>query len=256
MKYRVGQAIFIRDQEQTLMIDMGGNYDESKFSVGKQIILPFLSVNGVSQLNQLILTHLDQDHRGGYESIKHDFPIKKVYSNEQVDVENLSQFDYCRQGQQWHWSDRVNITVLSPKPEHLARAKFEKNEMSCVVYLQVKNVQPYQNFLLMGDAGWETEYHILQAYPDLKVDVLVLGHHGSRYSSAYHFLKQLKPKLTVASAGWNNRYGHPSVVVESRLKDLNIPLLTTIEHGSIRFFKQKNIMSIAFERDSQRWLKH
>ena len=251
-----GQAIFIRDQEQTLMIDMGGNYDESKFSVGKQIILPFLSVNGVSQLNQLILTHLDQDHRGGYDSIKHDFPIKKVYSNEQVDVENLSQFDYCRQGQQWHWSDRVNITVLSPKHEHLAKAKFEKNEMSCVVYLQVKNVQPYQNFLLMGDAGWETEYHILQAYPDLKVDVLVLGHHGSRHSSAYHFLKQLKPKLTVASAGWNNRYGHPSVMVESRLKDLNMPLLTTIEHGSIRFFKQKNIMSIAFQRDSQRWLKH
>ncbi|MNE09330.1 ComEC family competence protein [compost metagenome] len=251
-----GQAIFIRDQEQTLMIDMGGNYDESKFSVGKQIILPFLSVNGVSQLNQLILTHLDQDHRGGYESIKHDFPIKKVYSNEQVDVENLSQFDYCRQGQQWHWSARVNITVLSPKPEHLARAKFEKNEMSCVVYLQVNNVQPYQNFLLMGDAGWETEYHILQAYPDLKVDVLVLGHHGSRHSSAYQFLKQLNPKLAVASAGFNNRYGHPSVVVESRLKELNIPLLTTIKQGSIRFSKHKNIMSVAFERDSQRWLKH
>ena len=83
-----------------------------------------------------------------------------------------------------------------------------------------------------------------------------MGHHGSRHSSAYHFLKQLKPKLTVASAGWNNRYGHPSVMVESRLKDLNMPLLTTIEHGSIRFFKQKNIMSIAFQRDSQRWLKH
>lgn len=250
-----GQAIFVRDQEQTLMIDTGGNYDEAKFSVGKQIILPFLSVNGVSELNQLILTHLDQDHKGAYESIKHDLPIKKIYSNEQLEVADSSQFDYCHQGQKWQWSDRVDLTVLSPKAEQLANAKDEKNEMSCVVYVQVKNAQPYQNFLLMGDAGWPTEYQILQDYPDLKVDVLVLGHHGSRHSSAYHFLKQLNPKLAVASAGFNNRYGHPSVVVESRLKELNIPLLTTLKQGSIRFSKHKNIMAIEFERDSRQWLK-
>ena len=250
-----GQAIFVRDQEQTLMIDTGGNYDEAKFSVGKQIILPFLSVNGVSELNQLILTHLDQDHKGAYESIKHDLPIKKIYSNEQLEVADSSQFDYCHQGQKWQWSDRVNLTVLSPKAEQLANAKDEKNEMSCVVYLQVKNAQPYQNFLLMGDAGWPTEYQILQDYPDLKVDVLVLGHHGSRHSSAYDFLKQFNPKLAVASAGFNNRYGHPSVVLESRLKKLNIPLLTTLKQGSIRFSKHKNIMAIEFERDSRQWLK-
>lgn len=250
-----GQAIFVRDQEQTLMIDTGGNYDEAKFSVGKQIILPFLSVNGVSELNQLILTHLDQDHKGAYESIKHDLPIKNVYSNEQLEVADSSQFDYCHQGQKWQWSDRVDFTVLSPKAEQLANAKDEKNEMSCVIYVQVKNAQPYQNFLLMGDAGWPTEYQILQDYPDLKVDVLVLGHHGSRHSSAYHFLKQLNPKLAVASAGFNNRYGHPSVVLESRLKELNIPLLTTLKQGSIRFSKHKNIMAIEFERDSRQWLK-
>ncbi|NNH36360.1 DNA internalization-related competence protein ComEC/Rec2 [Acinetobacter sp. NIPH 2377] len=250
-----GQAIFVRDQEQTLMIDTGGNYDEAKFSVGKQIILPFLSVNGVSELNQLILTHLDQDHKGAYESIKHDLPIKNVYSNEQLEVADSSQFDYCHQGQKWQWSDRVDFTVLSPKAEQLANAKDEKNEMSCVIYVQVKNAQPYQNFLLMGDAGWPTEYQILQDYPDLKVDVLVLGHHGSRHSSAYDFLKQLNPKLAVASAGFNNRYGHPSVVLESRLKELNIPLLTTLKQGSIRFSKHKNIMAIEFERDSRQWLK-
>ena len=250
-----GQAIFIRDQEQTLMIDTGGNYDEAKFSVGRQIILPFLSVNGVSELNQLILTHLDQDHKGAYEAIKYDLPVKKIYSNEQLEVAGSSQFDYCHQGQKWQWSDRVDFTVLSPKAEQLANAKDEKNEMSCVVYVQVKNAQPYQNFLLMGDAGWSTEYQILQDYPDLKVDVLVLGHHGSRHSSAYHFLKQLNPKLAVASAGFNNRYGHPSVVVESRLKELNIPLLTTLKQGSIRFSKHKNIMAIEFERDSRQWLK-
>ena len=58
----------------------------------------------------------------------------------------------------------------------------------------------------MGDAGWEAEYELLKDYPNLKIDVLVLGHHGSKHSSAYDFLATLKPKLTIASAGFDNRY--------------------------------------------------
>ncbi|MFH7765677.1 DNA internalization-related competence protein ComEC/Rec2 [Acinetobacter sp. BSP-28] len=251
-----GQAIFVRDQDQTLMIDMGGNYDESKFSIGKQIILPFLLVKGVDQLDQLILTHLDQDHKGGYESIKHQLPIKQVYSNEQLEVADSSQFDYCHQGQNWQWSDRVKMTVLSPKAENLTYAKAEKNEMSCVIYLQVKNAQPYQNFLLMGDAGWQTEYQILQDYPDLKVDVLVLGHHGSRHSSAYAFLEQLKPKVVIASAGFHNRYGHPSQMTLQRLQQLDIPVLSTVEQGSIQFNRQANgQMHLHYVREQRQWLK-
>jgi len=251
-----GQAIFIRDQDQTMMVDMGGSYDEGKFSVGKQIILPFLSVKGVSELNQLILTHLDQDHKGGYESIRQQLPIRQVYSNEQLEVEDSTRFDYCHQGQNWQWSDRVNMTVLSPKTENLAYAKNEKNEMSCVVYVQVKNAQTYQNFLLMGDAGWQTEYQILQDYPDLNVDVLVLGHHGSRHSSAYAFLKQLNPKIVIASAGFNNRYGHPSKMTLLRLQQLNIPVLSTVQQGSIQFIRQANgQMQLHYAREQRQWLK-
>ena len=250
-----GQAIFIRDQAQTLMVDTGGNYDEDQFSVGKHIILPFLSVKGVDGLTQLVLSHLDQDHSGAYETIKQDLKVKQVYANEQVNVAASSQFNYCYQGQTWHWQNDVRMRVLSPKKEQLAYAKHEKNEYSCVLYLQVKNAQPYQNFLLMGDAGWQTEYQILQHYPDLKVDVLVLGHHGSRHSSAYAFLKHFNPKLAIASAGFNNRYGHPSVMLEARLKALNIPLLSTIDKGSIHFSKHKNTMLVGFERDTQQWLK-
>ena len=128
--------------------------------------------------------------------------------------------------------------------------------MSCVVYVQVKNAQPYQNFLLMGDAGWRTEYQILQDYPDLKVDVLVLGHHGSRHSSAYAFLKQLKPKIVIASAGFNNRYGHPSDMVRLRLKELKIPLLSTVQQGSIQFSRQANgQMQLHYAREQKLWLK-
>jgi len=108
----------------------------------------------------------------------------------------------------------------------------------------------------MGDAGWQTEYQILQNYPDLKVDVLVLGHHGSRHSSAYAFLKQLKPKVVIASAGFHNRYGHPSEMTLQRLKQLNIPVLSTVQQGSIQFSRQANgQMKLHYAREQRQWLK-
>lgn len=56
----------------------------------------------------------------------------------------------------------------------------------CVVYFSAIRTA-ISAFLVMGDAGWATEYQLLQEYPDLKVDVLILGHHGSKHSSAYDF---------------------------------------------------------------------
>lgn len=167
-----------------------------------------------------------------------------------------SNFNYCQQGQIWHWSEKVEIKILSPKANQFAQVPYQQNELSCVVYIQVKDVQPYQYFLIMGDAGWQTEFQLLQDYPDLKVDVLVLGHHGSRHSSAYAFLKHYQPKLAIASAGFNNRYGHPSTLTQARLKALKIPLLTTAEQGSIGFIAQSTgFIELTAQRQTRQWLQ-
>jgi competence protein ComEC len=108
----------------------------------------------------------------------------------------------------------------------------------------------------MGDAGWATEYQLLQEYPDLKVDVLILGHHGSKHSSAYDFLAHFKPKLAVASAGFDNRYGHPSSLVQQRLAALNIPFMNTIQQGSVRFsVDAQQRMLIQPYRQQKLWLQ-
>ena len=108
----------------------------------------------------------------------------------------------------------------------------------------------------MGDAGWQTEYQLLKDYPDLKVDVLVLGHHGSQHSSAYQFLQHYRPKLAIASAGRFNRYGHPSQLTQQRLKELDIPLLTTAEHGSLHFSQQGTQIILETERSRWKWLQN
>ncbi|MEG0487177.1 MAG: DNA internalization-related competence protein ComEC/Rec2 [Acinetobacter sp.] len=249
-----GQAIFINLPEHKMMIDTGGSYDETKFSLGQNLIIPYLSRQGISTLDQVILTHLDQDHSGAFTEIAKEIEVKKVYSNEKDQRFNHANFEYCYQGQHWEYG-QVKIKVLSPPQNSLSEAPYNQNELSCVIYIQVPRSNQYQNFLIMGDAGWETEYRLLQQYPDLKVDVLVLGHHGSQHSSSFAFLKQLKPKLAIASAGYANRYGHPHLIVLERLKALNIPVKTTIEQGSIEFkLNMKGQMDITGLRQTQKWL--
>ena len=250
-----GQSVLLQHPQQILMIDTGGSYDESKFSLGERVVIPFLRQQGVRQLDHVILSHLDQDHSGAFPAIQKAFAITQVQSNERSDkMPFKDNFSFCQQGQNWSYPN-VKIEILSPHPEALAYAKDQQNEQSCVVYLQFFNAQPYQNFLIMGDAGWETEYKLLQQYPDLKVDVLVLGHHGSKHSSAYDFLATLKPKLAIASAGFNNRYGHPTQELQNRLQALNIPLLTTVQAGTISFIFENGKVELKQQRQQVKWLE-
>jgi len=236
------------------MIDTGGSYDETKFSLGERVIIPFLRQQGIRTLDHVILSHLDQDHSGAFAAIQNAFVITQVQSNEHNEkMPFKNNFSLCQQGQTWSYSN-LKIEILSPDQEGLAVATHQQNEQSCVVYLQFLNAQPYQSFLIMGDAGWETEYKLLQHYPDLKVDVLVLGHHGSKHSSAYDFLATLTPKLVVASAGFNNRYGHPSRELQSRLQALNIPLLNTAQAGSLSFIFNSGTVELKQQRQQRKWL--
>ena len=249
-----GQAIFLNLPQHKMLIDTGGTFDEARFSIGKNVIIPYLMRQGIAQLDQVILTHLDQDHSGAFAEIEKVIKINKVYSNETDARFNLHDFDYCHQGQYWQYED-VRITVLAPTKNSLSKAQYDRNEQSCVIYIQVPRSKSHRNFLLMGDAGWETEFNLIWQYPDLKVDVLVLGHHGSKNSSSYTFLKQLQPKLAIVSAGYDNRYGHPHPIVLKRLEALNIPVKTTIEQGSIQFnLNSQGRMDVIDYRQTLKWL--
>ncbi|HAB70370.1 MAG TPA: DNA internalization-related competence protein ComEC/Rec2, partial [Acinetobacter nosocomialis] len=149
----------------------------------------------------------------------------------------------------------LDIQILWPKEKDLAFVHSQQNQYSCVVYLHFKGISDYQNFLIMGDAGWEAEYELLEDYPSLKVDVLVLGHHGSKHSSAYDFLATLKPKLAIASAGFDNPYGHPSQEVINRLKALHIPLKSTVEQGTLSFVLENQKIVLHNRRFERLWLR-
>ncbi|MDP7773827.1 DNA internalization-related competence protein ComEC/Rec2 [Acinetobacter nosocomialis] len=249
-----GQAIFLQQPEQNWLIDTGGSYDEKIFSIGQNVVVPFLRQQGVKRLDRVVLSHLDQDHSGAFPFIQQEIPIKQVLSNEQSSTTLKQPFQYCHQGQQWQYPE-LDIQILWPKEKDLAFVHSQQNQYSCVVYLHFKGISDYQNFLIMGDAGWEAEYELLEDYPSLKVDVLVLGHHGSKHSSAYDFLATLKPKLAIASAGFDNRYGHPSQEVINRLKALHIPFKSTVEQGTLSFVLENQKIVLHNRRFERLWLR-
>ena len=108
-----------------------------------------------------------------------------------------------------------------------------ENDNSSVIYTELNN----HKFLFMGDAGVEVEADLIKKYNLQDIDVLKVGHHGSKTSSSNIFVNEINPKYSIVSVGKNNRYGHPNDSVLDNLEDTQI--YRTDLDGSI-MFKIKN----------------
>jgi len=113
-----------------------------------------------------------------------------------------------------------------------------ENDNSNVIYTELDGYK----FMFMGDASSTTENEILDMYNLPEIDVLKVGHHGSKTSSSEDFIKEISPKYSVISVGKNNRYGHPNKEVLDNLKDSKI--YRTDKQGSIMFKIKNNKLKI------------
>ena len=113
-----------------------------------------------------------------------------------------------------------------------------ENDNSSVIYAELNN----HKFLFMGDAGTYVEEDLLKKYNLQDIDVLKVGHHGSKTSSSKEFIDDINPKYSVISVGKNNRYGHPNDSVLDNLEDSNI--YRTDQEGSIMFKIKQNKLDI------------
>lgn len=104
-----------------------------------------------------------------------------------------------------------------------------ENDSSNVIYTEIDGYK----FMFMGDAGIEKEKDILDKYNISNVDVLKVGHHGSKTSSSESFINEMNPRYSIISVGKNNRYGHPNKEVLNTLNDSKI--YRTDQDGSVMF---------------------
>ena len=219
-----------------VLIDTSGdtmNYESSN-NVGNKII-PYLKTVGITQIDYLVVSHGDFDHMGEGINLVNNFKVDNLIFNcgpyndlekELIKVLNKKKIKY--------YACIRELRISGYKMYFLNTREYDnENDNSSVVYF---NYDGYK-FLFMGDAGIEKEQDILNKYNIGDIEVLKVGHHGSKTSSSKEFINEINPKYSIVSVGKNNRYGHPNKEVLNNLSDSKI--YRTDQDGSV-VFKVKN----------------
>lgn len=240
-----GDATLIREKNnnQIILVDTGGkvSFKHEKWrsrtsqTSGERIIVNYLLSKGINSIDKLYLTHQDADHVGNFPSISQKIKIKKILVP--LGMEKLPSFNK-RLNESNICNDKVvepiidtsdfskeRIDILHPFVEGKG-----KNEDSIVL----KYTMDRLIFLITGDLDQENEIKVIEKYPDLRCDILKVGHHGSKTSTADQFVKSLKPQYAIISVGLNNRYGHPNIETLRTLNANGIPYLMTSDKGMIK----------------------
>lgn len=182
----------------TILIDTG---KESAYSSLKRN----LHKKGVKAIDVVVITHDDHDHIGSLSNLVRDFDVGEVVVDSDVDVMGM-----------------VNIETKDYGNE---------NDNSLIYYMKLLGI----SFMFMGDAGVEVENDIVRKYPHMRVDVLKLGHHGSKTSTSNVFLKSIRPQLALISSDPKS-YGHPSIEVMALLEKHRVVSVQTSIEGTTSIY--------------------
>ncbi len=236
-----GDSIFIQSDEKTMLIDAGTNEAGPK-------IVNFLQEKGIEKIDYLIGTHPHEDHIGGLDDIILSFPIGTFYMPK-VQTNTKTFEDVLDAAME------KGIAITSPKIEDTYQvgkanctflsSKIDKSNLnlsSLVIHMTYEG----QSFLFMGDAEKENEE--AKFWP--QVDVLKIGHHGSKTSSSKAFLKQTNPQIAIISLGKDNIYHHPSQEVIARLEQINTQIYRTDVSGTILLLCDGKNILIEKEKES------
>lgn len=220
-----GDAILIRSEQKTLLVDTGGL---SYLDIAEEVLLPYFRKQKIKRIDYFVPTHHDFDHIGGLQTLLKKQMIHRVLDHE-------SDFP-IRVGQ-------IKVDNLN-----LWRNQFQnENNRSFVLYFAFSSF----TFLLMGDAEKEIEEKIIATYPSLRADILKVGHHGSNTSTTFPFLKLIQAKTAILSYGVKNPYGHPHEEVIDRLHALHIMVRATAKEGTI-VYDNKKLFSL-FMKEISLW---
>lgn len=218
-----GLSVVVETARHYLVFDTGARFSD-KFDMGKNVVLPFLYYRQVSALDKLIVSHADNDHIGGARAILSKLPTNQVLSSVPNKLSDFSAIA-CQEGQNWQW-DSVNFQLLSPTKNEFNN----ENDNSCVLKVD----SPYGSFLLTGDIEWAAEQALVKKYRlELKSDILVAAHHGSKTSSSLSFLKAVSPRVILIPAGAPNRFGFPHMQVLKRYQTIQADYFISGEQGAL-----------------------
>ena len=216
-----GQSILLQSRGNTVLVDCGGDDDESTADLVAETMLS----QGITRLDAVILTHCDRDHAGGlpYLLSRVDADVVFYPSTESVLLEHQRVFPVSEDLQLTFGNAEIRIF----EPIYV----MDSNENSLCVLFTYEDC----DILITGDRGNLGEYMLLQTHELPDVELLIAGHHGSKYSTTESLLEAVKPEYIFVSAGAGNRYGHPAAEMLERAEKYGCTVYRTDIHGTLTF---------------------
>lgn len=219
--------------EKNVLIDGADNDDEGS-------LVSYLNKQGIKTLDYIIATHPDADHIGALDAVIKNIDVKNLLvANGSKDTKTYKDFINAAadkklspsipiDGKKFELGNNSYMMLFN------SNGGSDANEQSLVTLY----VNGNDKLLFMGDAGEETEHEILNKLED--VDLVKIGHHGSRTSTSTELLNKVNPEFAVITVGKENSYGHPHIETMEKLKSKNLKLHRTDQCGTIVFTSTGN----------------
>ena len=191
-------------------------------------------------MHKRVSPHGDYDHMGEAINLVDNFKVENVIFNygefNELEQDLIKVLDKKKIP---YYSCIKELDIDNNKLYFLNTKIYDnENDNSNVIYFNYNNYK----FLFMGDAGVEVEEDLIEKYNLQDIDVLKVGHHGSKTSSSKEFINEINPKYSIISVGKNNRYVHPNKEVLENLEESKI--YRTDQYGSIMFKIKNNKLKI------------
>ncbi len=227
-----GESVILTSGGETALVDCGSS---NSFKDPGGLAADTLHSMGVRELSAVVVTHYHADHTNGLYEVLRRIPVQTVYLPDIEDEygvrerlvslaeEKGAQVTYVTK----ETADTLGDTVLTIYPP--VQSGGDLNELGLTALASAGDF----DLLITGDMSGSTEKKLVETYALPDIEVLVVSHHGSRYSSNIRFLKSVTPEAAVISVGDNN-YGHPSEETLQRLLAVGADIWRTDQQGTIR----------------------
>lgn len=228
-------TLIITPFHKNILIDGGGSKNRETFDVGEQVLLPYLLDRGIKVLDDIIISHFDEDHCGGIVTILKELKVKRILISRQIylskEFKEINTLVHQKKiplyivniGEKMRIDKDTYIDILYPK-NTMQYSDLNNNSLVCKL--------SYFNFsiLFTGDLEEKAEKDLIEEYEKnevLKSTIIKIAHHGSKGSSTKEFLKSVSPRIALIGVGENNSFGHPSVEVLNKLQEMNTTVYRT-----------------------------
>lgn len=227
-----GESVILTSGGETALVDCGSS---NSYKDPGGLAADTLHSMGVRELSAVVVTHYHADHTNGLYEMLRRIPVQTVYLPDIEDEygvrerlvslaeEKGAQVTYVTK----ETTDTLGDTVLTIYPP--VQSGGDLNELGLTALASTGDF----DLLITGDMSGSTEKKLVETYALPDIEVLVVSHHGSRYSSNIRFLKAVMPEAAVISVGDNN-YGHPSEETLQRLLAVGADIWRTDQQGTIR----------------------